>query len=210
MNKSVEGKLPEKLIEMVRAPGVILVYGPEASGKSTLVMYLLSQTVSPEDRVLLYDSSNAVEIFRRLVSKVGEGFAKKVFRIPVRDWEDQKRWVLKLSFMPKGFKKVVFDEFTFPYLLELLKIKDSIKRYMKLHRELIFQVAYLRYLSETSSQTIFLIATEGSTGDPLGGVSLKKISSLSIKLHKVKGELFHLEVEGEGDGTSKIIFWLDP
>lgn len=210
MNKGLAVELPERLIEIIRAPGVILVYGPEGSGKSTLVMYLLSKTVFPEDRVLLYDSSNAVDIFRRLVSKVGEEFIKRVFRVPVRDWEEQKRWVLRLSFIPKEFKKVVFDEFTFPYLLELLKIRDNIKHYMKLHRELIFQAAYLRYLSLNSNQTVFLIATEGPAGDPLGGVSLKKVSSISIKLHKIEGGLFHLEVEREGNKMSKIIFRLDP
>ncbi|GEM_PF-5147164 len=210
MKRVVKEDLPEELMKMLSTPGLVLVYGPEGSGKSTLVMYLLSKTVSSNDKVLLYDSSNAIEVFRRLGPKVGEKFVKRVFRVPIRDWREQKKWILRFGLIPKEFKKFVFDEFTFPYLLQLFKIRDDIKRYMKLHRELIFQAAYLRYVSQNSSQTVFIVTKERSTGEPLGGTPLKKIASTSIRLCKTKGNLFEFEVEGEGGEISKIIFRLDP
>jgi ABC-type cobalamin/Fe3+-siderophores transport system ATPase subunit len=210
MNAGSEGNIPEELLKMLSAPGVVLVYGPEGSGKSALVMYLISKTVSPQDKVLLYDSSNAIEVFRRLGPKLGEDFVRRVYRVPVRGWDDQRRWVLNMGLIPKAFKKVVFDEFTFPYVLQLFRTKESVKNYMRLHRELLFQVAYLRYSSQNSGKTVFLVTRERSTGDPLGGAPIKKIASFSIRLHKSKAGLHELEVEGGGDGISKIILSLDP
>jgi len=210
MRKEVRENPPKELLNKLSSPGVVLVYGPENSGKSTFVMYIISRTISPKDKVLLYDSSNAIEVFRRLGPKVGEEFTKRVFRIRIKDWHEQKRWVRRIGLLPKEFKKVVFDEFTSNYLSQLFKMRDDIKRYMRLHRELIFQIAYLRYLSQNLDKTIFLVTRERSTGDPLGGLSLKKIASIAVRLDKTGGDLFRLEVESEGDQISKIIFRLDP
>lgn len=210
MGKEIREDLPRELLNKLSNPGVVLVYGPESSGKSTFVMYLVSRTISQRDKVLLYDSSNAVEVFRRLSPKLGEEFVKRVFRIRVRDWYEQKKWVRRLGLIPREFKMVVFDEFTSNYLSQLFKMGDNIKRYMRLHRELIFQTAYLRYISQNSGKTIFLIVRERSTGDPLGGLSLKKIASITVRLDKTGGDLFRLEVESEGGEISKIIFRLDP
>lgn len=210
MNEEPKETIPEELLKMLSIPGVVLIYGPESSGKSTLVMYLISKTIAPQDKVLLYDSSNAIEVFRRLGPKVGEDFVKRVYRVPVKGWDDQRKWVLNVGLMPKAFKKVVFDEFTFPYVLQLFKTKESIKNYMKLHRELLFQVAYLRYSSQSSGRTIFLVTRERSNRNPLGGASIKKIASFSIRLYKTKAGLHELEVEGGDNGINKIILSLDP
>ncbi len=210
MEKELKEDLPKELLKWLSVPGVVLVYGPEGSGKSTFVMYLISKTISTEDKAILFDSSNAIEVFRRLGPKLGEKFVKRVLRIRIRNWYEQKKWVLRLSLIPKKFKRVVFDEFTSYYLLQLFKTRDNIKRYIRLHRELIFQIACLRYISQSLGQTIFLVARESSTGDPLGGPPLKKIASISIRLHKTGSNLFQLEVERESGEISKIIFRPDP
>ncbi len=210
MNAEPKENIPEDLLKKLSTPGVVLVYGPEGSGKSTFVMYLISKTIAFQDRVLLYDSSNAIEVFRRLGPKLEEDFVRRIYRVPVRDWEDQRRWVLNIGLIPKAFKKVVFDEFTFPYVLQLFRTKESVKNYMKLHRELLFQVAYLRYSSQNSGKTVFLVTRERSIGDPLGGAPIKKIASISIRLHKTKTGFHELEVEEGGNGISKIILSLDP
>ncbi len=200
--------VPDELLRILMRPGVLLVHGPEGAGKSTLIMYLIYKTISPREKVLLLDSSNSIEVFRRLSSKIGEEFVRRVYRVPIRSWEDQSKWVLRMGSL-RGFRKVVFDEFTLPYIAKIQEVKNDVRACIRLHRELIFQVAYLRYISTSLNSVFFLVSCERSTRDPFGGPPMKKIASRSIRVLKGPSNTYELEVESD-ERVSKIILGLDP
>ncbi len=97
--------------------GLILIYGPAASGKSTLAMQS-SLEVAKKGRVLFVDTEKSFSIDRiKLMEESYEGLLKNIFIISIKDFNDQFDKLSNIEkFVEAGkFDFVVVDSFGFFY-----------------------------------------------------------------------------------------------
>ena len=159
-----------------------LVYGPAASGKSTLAMQI-SLEFAENNRVLFFDSENSFSIERiKLMSNEYEKLLENILVIKIKDFEDQHKKLSKVEeLVKKGkFKLVVIDSFGkfYRYALHSFEYKEVNKG----------AISMLRNLKHVVNLGILVLVTnqiysnnEGKI-EALGGKMIKNLSDNIIEL----------------------------
>ena len=187
--------------------GLILVYGPSASGKSTLAMQS-SLEFAKKGKVLFFDTEKSFSIDRiKLMSKDYEKFLENVMVISIKNFDDQVEKLQKVEELVKkgNFNYVVVDSFGFFYRHGLHN-----KNYSEVNEKAVLMLRSLKHVVELGIPVLVtnqVYSSQDGNVKTVGGNMIRNFSDLIMELeldprkiiyHKPKESEIGFKIDNSG------------
>lgn len=164
--------------------GLILVYGPAASGKSTLAMQS-SLEVAKQGRVLFIDTERSFSIERiKLMDRDYEQLLKNIVIMGIKDFNDQFDKLTNIENFVEGgkFDFIVVDSFGFFYRHELHK-----GEYAEVNEKAVLMLRNLKHLAKKGfsvlvTNQVYSSPNENEDIKVIGGNMIRNFSDSIIEL----------------------------
>ena len=158
-----------------------LIYGPAASGKTTLCIIACIEAIKSGKRVFFIDTCNSFSV-ERFIQLGGKDLLDKIFIIKAKNFNEQFKAIEKLLNVKKSL--IVVDSLTV-YYRKLLKEESGVNTKMA---KLMKNLAKITRKGNTAVITSMVYSNMEKDILPVGGGMLKNWSNCIIRLEKNETE----------------------
>jgi len=184
-------------------PGLTLIYGPSAAGKTTLVKLAAIQQCREGKKVLYLDTEGGFSVERFIQLAKGEDLLPSLLLLRLRDFQEQTKRILKLDLFAEKVSLIIVDTIGMHYRVEVRNDPKEANRWLDKQLKTLSAIAQTKNLPVLLTNQVY---TNPETGayQVVGGNMLLNWSKSVIELQK-EPRCLRLRKPGEGSWGFEIV-----